>query len=105
MEIACDDVQARTASARAPTLWLEPKRGGAGFDHQTVIDLILVNPGFCLSFLTSCAFFFIFIRSWEREGKHSRAACWLVFTRQFSKAIELLMRSKGNPIPSRRLQR
>jgi hypothetical protein len=57
MEIACDDVQARTASARAPTLWLEPKRGGAGFDHQTVIDLILVNPGFCLSFLTSCAFF------------------------------------------------
>lgn len=32
---------------------------------------------------------------WEKEGKHSRAACWLVFTRQYSKAVELLMRSKG----------
>ncbi|KAF7980728.1 hypothetical protein HWV62_36737 [Athelia sp. TMB] len=34
------------------------------------------------------------IKKWEKEGKHSRAACWLVFTRQYSKAVELLMRSK-----------
>ncbi|KAG1812241.1 uncharacterized protein BJ212DRAFT_1448295 [Suillus subaureus] len=34
------------------------------------------------------------IRRWEREGQQSRAACWLVFTRQYQKALELLMRSK-----------
>ncbi|KAH7916597.1 hypothetical protein BJ138DRAFT_1201984 [Hygrophoropsis aurantiaca] len=34
------------------------------------------------------------IKRWEKEGKHSRAACWLVFTQQYSKALELLMRSK-----------
>ncbi|KZT22569.1 WD40 repeat-like protein [Neolentinus lepideus HHB14362 ss-1] len=34
------------------------------------------------------------IRRWEREGKHSKAACWLVFTGQYSKALEVLMRSK-----------
>lgn len=32
---------------------------------------------------------------WEKEGKFSRAACWLVFTRQYGKAIELLLRSDG----------
>ena len=35
------------------------------------------------------------IKRWEKEGKLSRAACWLVFTRQYSKAVELLMRSDG----------
>lgn len=35
------------------------------------------------------------IKRWEKEGKHSRAACWLVFTGQYTKAVELLMRSKG----------
>ncbi|KAG2039713.1 hypothetical protein BDR03DRAFT_1036078 [Suillus americanus] len=34
------------------------------------------------------------IRRWEKEGQQSRAACWLVFTRQYQKALELLMRSK-----------
>ncbi|TFK53760.1 hypothetical protein OE88DRAFT_1656037 [Heliocybe sulcata] len=34
------------------------------------------------------------IRRWEKEGKHSKAACWLVFTGQYSKALEVLMRSK-----------
>jgi hypothetical protein len=34
------------------------------------------------------------IRRWEREGQQSRAACWLVFTRQYQRALELLMRSK-----------
>lgn len=33
------------------------------------------------------------VSRWEREGKFSRAACWLVFTKQYSKAMELLMRS------------
>ncbi|EJD02917.1 WD40 repeat-like protein [Fomitiporia mediterranea MF3/22] len=32
---------------------------------------------------------------WEREGKHSQAACWLLFTNQGARAIELLMRSKN----------
>lgn len=35
------------------------------------------------------------VRRWEKDGKYSRAACWLVFTRQFTRAIELLMRSEG----------
>ncbi|KIK80016.1 hypothetical protein PAXRUDRAFT_833780 [Paxillus rubicundulus Ve08.2h10] len=34
------------------------------------------------------------IKKWERDGQQSRAACWLVFTRQYTKALELLMRSK-----------
>ncbi|KAG1739334.1 hypothetical protein EDB19DRAFT_1828902 [Suillus lakei] len=34
------------------------------------------------------------IRRWEKEGQQSRAACWLVFTRQYHKALELLMRSE-----------
>ncbi|KAF8211587.1 hypothetical protein K438DRAFT_1807564 [Mycena galopus ATCC 62051] len=33
------------------------------------------------------------IKRWEREGNPSRAACWLVFTQQYTKAIEVLMRS------------
>ncbi|KAG2016457.1 hypothetical protein CC2G_009625 [Coprinopsis cinerea AmutBmut pab1-1] len=33
------------------------------------------------------------VRRWEKEGKISRAACWLVFTKQYSKAMDLLMRS------------
>ncbi|KAG0707015.1 hypothetical protein DFH29DRAFT_1016546 [Suillus ampliporus] len=32
---------------------------------------------------------------WEKEGQQSRAACWLVFTRQYQRALELLMRSKN----------
>lgn len=34
------------------------------------------------------------IRTWEKEGQQSKAACWLVFMRQYQKALELLMRSK-----------
>jgi hypothetical protein len=34
--------------------------------------------------------------SWEKDGKLSKAACWLVFTGQYSKAADLLMRSDGN---------
>ncbi len=33
--------------------------------------------------------------SWEKEGKLSRAACWLVFTDQRARAMEVLMRSEG----------
>ncbi|KAJ7229086.1 hypothetical protein GGX14DRAFT_416631 [Mycena pura] len=33
------------------------------------------------------------VKRWEREGNHSRAACWLVFMQQYSKAVEVLMRS------------
>ncbi|KAI8992887.1 hypothetical protein BD414DRAFT_412412 [Trametes punicea] len=34
------------------------------------------------------------IKRWEKENKHSQAACWLVFTEQNKQAIDLLMRSK-----------
>ncbi|KAF8346674.1 hypothetical protein F5887DRAFT_960284 [Amanita rubescens] len=33
------------------------------------------------------------IRRWEREGSFPRAACWLVFMKEYEKAIECLMRS------------
>ncbi|KZT65334.1 hypothetical protein DAEQUDRAFT_747081 [Daedalea quercina L-15889] len=33
------------------------------------------------------------IKRWEKEGRHSQAACWLVFMDQSKFAIELLMRS------------
>ena len=51
-----------------------------------------------------CFFFFFFCGQvlttfgasrWENEGHLSRAACWLVFTRQYSKAVDILMRSDG----------
>ena len=35
------------------------------------------------------------IRRWEKEGSFPRAACWLVFMKQYDKAIELLMQSNG----------
>jgi len=35
------------------------------------------------------------IKRWQKEGQFARAACWLVFTKQYSKAVELLMRSNG----------
>ncbi|KAJ6627385.1 hypothetical protein B0H10DRAFT_2161088 [Mycena sp. CBHHK59/15] len=37
------------------------------------------------------------IKRWEIEGNQSRAACWLVFTQQYGKAVEVLMRSDGRP--------
>ncbi|KZT04227.1 WD40 repeat-like protein [Laetiporus sulphureus 93-53] len=33
------------------------------------------------------------IKRWEKENKHSQAACWLVFTDHFKRAVEVLMRS------------
>ncbi|KAF8893606.1 hypothetical protein BD779DRAFT_1609907 [Infundibulicybe gibba] len=35
------------------------------------------------------------VKRWEKDGRQSRAACWLVFTRQYTKAVDLLMRSDG----------
>ncbi|THH17490.1 hypothetical protein EW146_g3338 [Bondarzewia mesenterica] len=34
------------------------------------------------------------INKWEKEGNHSRAACWLVFIGKHNLAVDLLMRSK-----------
>ncbi|KAI0071900.1 hypothetical protein K474DRAFT_1629835 [Panus rudis PR-1116 ss-1] len=34
------------------------------------------------------------IKRWEKEHRHSQAACWLVFTKQYKAAIDVLMRSK-----------
>ncbi|KAF9483146.1 hypothetical protein BDN70DRAFT_800339 [Pholiota conissans] len=33
------------------------------------------------------------IKKWERDGKISKVACWLVFTGQFGKAADMLMKS------------
>ncbi|KAI1787427.1 hypothetical protein LXA43DRAFT_1029054 [Ganoderma leucocontextum] len=38
------------------------------------------------------------VRRWEKEGKHSQAACWLVFTEQYKQAIDTLMRSKDESL-------
>lgn len=35
------------------------------------------------------------VRRWEKEHRHTQAACWLVFTKQYRAAVDLLMRSKG----------
>lgn len=35
------------------------------------------------------------IARFERDGEISKAACWLIFTGQANKAVELLMRSDG----------
>lgn len=32
---------------------------------------------------------------WEEEGKYAQAACWHVFNRNYAKAMDVLMRSKG----------
>ncbi|KAI0355754.1 hypothetical protein OH77DRAFT_1402535 [Trametes cingulata] len=34
------------------------------------------------------------IKRWEKENKHTQAACWLVFTEQNKEAVDMLMRSK-----------
>ena len=35
------------------------------------------------------------VKRWEREHKNAQAACWLVFTKQYKLATDVLMRSKG----------
>lgn len=35
------------------------------------------------------------IKRWQKEGQYARAACWLVFTKKYGQAVELLMRSDG----------
>ncbi|KAI0093092.1 hypothetical protein BDY19DRAFT_883102 [Irpex rosettiformis] len=34
------------------------------------------------------------VKRWEKEHRYSQAACWLVFTKKYKSAIDLLMRSK-----------
>ncbi|KAI0338210.1 hypothetical protein BDW22DRAFT_1487781 [Trametopsis cervina] len=34
------------------------------------------------------------VKRWEKEHKYSQAACWLVFTKKYKAAVDLLMRSK-----------
>lgn len=34
------------------------------------------------------------VRRWEKEHRHTQAACWLVFTKQYRAAVDVLMRSK-----------
>lgn len=36
-----------------------------------------------------------YMHRWEKDGKLSKAACWLVFIGQYGKAADLLMRSDG----------
>ncbi|KAI0266669.1 hypothetical protein BC834DRAFT_872947 [Gloeopeniophorella convolvens] len=36
------------------------------------------------------------INKWEKEGRQSQAACWLVFLGRHSKAVDVLMRSKDS---------
>ncbi|KAI0699585.1 hypothetical protein BC835DRAFT_1267644 [Cytidiella melzeri] len=36
----------------------------------------------------------IAVKRWEKEHQYSQAACWLVFTKKYKAAVDLLMRSK-----------
>jgi len=36
------------------------------------------------------------INKWEKDGRQSQAACWLVFLGRYNKAIDVLMRSKDS---------
>ena len=38
----------------------------------------------------------VFFIRWDKDGRQSQAACWLVFLGKHNKAIDILMRSKGN---------
>ena len=38
------------------------------------------------------------VKKWEKEHKYSQAACWLVFTRKYKAAVDVLMRSKGRAL-------
>ncbi|KAI0949126.1 hypothetical protein AcW1_008824 [Taiwanofungus camphoratus] len=38
------------------------------------------------------------IKRWEKEKKHSQAACWLVFTGQYKRAVDVLMRSEDESL-------
>lgn len=40
----------------------------------------------------------VYSHRWEKDGEVSRAACWLVFTKQYQKAIALLMKSSGKSL-------
>lgn len=39
------------------------------------------------------------VKRWEKEHKYTQAACWLVFTKKYKAAVDLLMRSKGSGFP------
>jgi hypothetical protein len=57
------------------------------------IYLLLSTSKICCEFLYKIpheAFF-----RWEKDGRQSQAACWLVFLGRHGKAIDILMRSKG----------
>ena len=34
------------------------------------------------------------VKRWEKEHRHTQAACWLVFTKRYRLAVELLMRKE-----------
>lgn len=36
------------------------------------------------------------INKWEKDGRQSQAACWLVFLGRYNKAVDILMRSKDS---------
>ncbi|KAH9932531.1 uncharacterized protein B0H18DRAFT_1083268 [Fomitopsis serialis] len=38
------------------------------------------------------------IKRWEKEGRHSQAACWLIFTDRSKAAVDLLMRSEDESL-------
>ena len=47
----------------------------------------------------------VFLIRWDKDGRQSQAACWLVFLGKHNKAIDILMRSKGNAAHSGYLAR
>lgn len=58
-------------------------------DLNHAIKRYLAPSASCTRMLTNC------LSRWEKEHKYSQAACWLVFTKQYKAAIDLLLRSRG----------
>ena len=66
------------------TCWVVTQGGGTEPRHKQV------SHGAELGFPA-----LVDVGRWELENKHSQAACWLVFTGQYHRAVKVLMNSKG----------
>lgn len=79
-----------------PTTKLEQRRLAlaiCGWDldevglNDRILEYVLCSRFICTLSLTVCRF--------EKEGSTTRAACWAMFSNQYSKALDILMLSQG----------
>ena len=90
MEADCSHRQVGAETDCFASLRVECERGG-NFGFCEEVNLPFKKIFFCVQSLND----FFGASRWEKEGHLSQAACWLVFTRQYSKAVDMLMSSNG----------